>query len=130
MAFGDSCYKLVNISATFSEAQSYCEDVENNAELLSIHSHEENNFIGELIKDNGIYYVYLGGSVTPHGDICHEDEVKWSWTDGSPWNFTRWYPDYPTCSSYYYCTELRNSDFGVRWYNTHCTSSNPFVCKM
>ena len=53
-----------------------------NVYMASIHSDEEENlFIYNLF--GGDYYFWIGGN-----DLEFED--KWTWSDGSTWNFTSW----------------------------------------
>ena len=100
-------------------------------DLVSIHSQEENDFLGQLIEDNSVETIHIGGFVKSNNDIIND---KWAWSDGTPWNYTRWYPDNPVDNSYYdfFCVYLQNSDFGFRWYNNggYCSeSSRSFICK-
>jgi len=138
--FNGNCYKFVNSSVRFNDAQSYCSNVDNNGDLASIHSREENDFIGKLIKNSGTAseYIWIGGSVASYEDLCNENDDKWTWSDGTPWNYNNWYPGEPTCggSSHYpyLCATIgSDSDLGNPWYNIDCTSSYQekleFVCE-
>ena len=131
--FGGNCYKYVNNSAQFYVAKSYCRDSENNGDLISIQSPEENAFIGKLYEENGNRHgVLLGGFVENDEELCDENDDKWSWSDGTPWNYTHWYPGKPTCSHYSdnFCVYMYNSEFGFRWNNVLCSREFQFVCKV
>ena len=133
--FGGNSYKLVNQTATFHQAQSYCSIDDNDRNLVSIHSPEESNFVGKLLEENDYEsFIHIGGFVTTV-ELCDEDEDKWSWSDGSLWNYTHWYPGYPKCFGINYqydlfCAQLSiTSDFGVRWKNFECSDEYGFLCK-
>ena len=49
LEFEDSCYFFIDEPTTGSDAQRQCEEIE--ANLISIHSDEENFFIGALKLD-------------------------------------------------------------------------------
>ena len=51
------------------------------ADLASIHSEEENDFLREITPDN----VWVGGR---RSCPCCED---FKWSDGTPWDFTAWH---------------------------------------
>jgi len=91
--FGASCFYFNDALETWHEARQQCNEL--NAELTSIHSDEELEFISNLIRSNQpTDYVYFGGN-----DIEHE--TYWSWTDGSIWDFTHWLSGRPHKSGKY-----------------------------
>ena len=58
--FGGHCYKFVKHTLDYDAAQSYCRENENNnGDLLSIHSMEENEFIWKLGKDKMNKAVFI-----------------------------------------------------------------------
>ena len=125
--FGSNCYKLVDESFEWLITQRICRE-DGIGDLVSIHSQEENNFLGQLIEDNGISTIHIGGFVKSLTDLVND---KWAWSDGTSWNYTRWYPDNPShydWNSFY--VYLRNTEFGVRWSNIGDSGSErAFVCK-
>uniref|UniRef100_A0A8C6URS8 C-type lectin domain-containing protein n=1 Tax=Neogobius melanostomus TaxID=47308 RepID=A0A8C6URS8_9GOBI len=76
--FGTRCFKFFNSEKTWTMAEESCNNLGGN--LASIHSDEENAFINGLI--NGP--AWLGGN-----DM--DQEGVWRWTDGSPWDYTKWW---------------------------------------
>uniref|UniRef100_A0A8C6UTB4 C-type lectin domain-containing protein n=1 Tax=Neogobius melanostomus TaxID=47308 RepID=A0A8C6UTB4_9GOBI len=80
--FGTRCFKFFNSEKTWTMAEESCNNLGGN--LASIHSDEENAFINGLI--NGP--AWLGGN-----DM--DQEGVWMWTDGSPWDYTKWWDGEP-----------------------------------
>ena len=126
--YNGNCYKVIDDKHfTWRQAQNFCRE---EGDLVSIHSLEENNYVGQLIIDSGLDGAYIG-AFTESTETCSD---TWGWSDGSSWNFTRWYPDSPHCSYYddYFCAFIESTDFGFRWNNENCDidrSTFPFVCK-
>jgi len=86
--FNSSCYKGFSSGdriLSYTEAQDNCRLSQTSAQLPSVHSLAEINFIVELGKRNGWFGpkkgVYLGGTII---------EGKLIWTDGSPTDYTLW----------------------------------------
>uniref|UniRef100_A0A8C6ULQ1 C-type lectin domain-containing protein n=1 Tax=Neogobius melanostomus TaxID=47308 RepID=A0A8C6ULQ1_9GOBI len=78
--FGFRCFKFFNPKKTWTMA----ELPRLRWNLASIHSDEENAFIHDLI--NG--HAWLGG----HDAV---EEGVWMWTDGSSWDYTKWWDGEP-----------------------------------
>ena len=100
-------------------AYQYCRE---EGDLVSIHSEAENNFVGSLVKE---YNAHIGGYFNSTNDMS---ENNGAWSDGTSWNYTHWYPDYPQPSSNYYYAYIVNAEFGTRWLNGYETNRK-FVCK-
>jgi len=102
---------------SWTEAVLYCE--ENSAMLASIHSEEENQYIGGLIEKN----TWIGLN-----DI--EDEHVWEWVDGSPFDYSKWHvgePNHSTDTGDYAVEIYFNKD---TWNDRQTTSMNlPPICK-
>ena len=127
--FDGNCYKLVDTAFEWEESQRFCSE-DGIGDLVSIHSKEENDFVGQLMEDNGIETIHIGGFVKSDNDITND---KWAWSDGTSWNYTRWYPENPFESPYddYFCVYLQ-TDFGFRWCNNtrpSCEARRSFICK-
>ncbi|CAB1436203.1 unnamed protein product [Pleuronectes platessa] len=75
-SFNNRCYKYVSTQMTWADAELYC--VSQGANLVSIHSLEEENFITALIKnfDHAEGRTWIGLS-----DL--HKEGRWMWSDGS-----------------------------------------------
>ncbi|KAM3595902.1 uncharacterized protein V6R79_004905 [Siganus canaliculatus] len=81
--FNGRCYKYVATRLTWADAELNC--VSQRANLVSIHSLEEENFVKTLIKnfDHTQSLTWIGLS-----DI--HKEGSWMWSDGSAVNFAFW----------------------------------------
>ncbi|XP_024001430.2 galactose-specific lectin nattectin-like, partial [Salvelinus sp. IW2-2015] len=86
--FNGRCYKYVATRLDWADAESYC--VTQGANLASVHSEAEHQFIKILIKmfDPAEFYTWIGLS-----DIVKEG--RWMWTDGSKVDFTDWFKSDP-----------------------------------
>merc|ERR1712048_830362 len=82
--FGGKCYKYFAETKTWGDAQDQC--VQNGAELVSIHSAEENVFVAGLSSGPKLW---LGGKRD-----CSDCDLYW--TDGTPWDFQTWIPNNPS----------------------------------
>ena len=93
----------------------------NNADLASVTSSEENRFINQLAGDKE---SWIGGN-------DRETEGTFTWSDGSPWDTTKleefWAPGEPA-SGYEDCVHIVPGDAG-RWKVGWCPSTKPFVCE-
>jgi len=80
--FGGNTYTYFpeKMGKIWQDAEDVC--VRLGGHLASIHSNQESQFIVDLIDKR--YYTWMGG-------MLGEDE-KWSWTDGTTWDYTNWYP--------------------------------------
>ncbi|XP_042291270.1 galactose-specific lectin nattectin-like [Thunnus maccoyii] len=119
-SFNGRCYKYVSTRMTWAHAEFHC--VSESANLVSIHSLEEHNFVASLIRnfDPSEEATWIGLS-----DI--HIEGRWMWSDGSAVDFTFWHEGQPdnyqgnehcgTC----YANELR-------WNDADCSLTSPFVC--
>ena len=76
-------YKYVATHMTWADAELYC--VSERANLVSIHSQEEQDFVKSLIKnfDHAEGYTWIGLSDT-------QKEGGWMWSDGCAVNFVFW----------------------------------------
>jgi len=95
-AFGDHCYhwttyfkgvKLQGVpkKRSWNQAEQWCQDISFSglSHLASVTSDAIHQYVLEGMKKRGLDFVWLGGT----------DKIKegtWSWTDGSPFEFTNW----------------------------------------
>ena len=80
-------YKVYNTSATWKEAESYCESL--GGYLAVITSSQENAFVNSIVKKSGTKkHYWLGGS----------DEVSegtWTWVTGEAFSYKNWQSGQP-----------------------------------
>ncbi|KAM3596873.1 uncharacterized protein V6R79_022020 [Siganus canaliculatus] len=81
--FNGRCYKYVATPLTWADAELNC--VSQRANLVSIHSLEEQNFVKALIKN---FDPAQRPTWTGLNDIPKEG--RWMWSDGCPVKFTFW----------------------------------------
>ncbi len=83
MAFGGHWYKVYddpNQDLSWHEKKALCEKM--GGYLACIESAEEQRFVAELVGDK---YVSLGAT-------DEKAEGVWVWVNGSPWEYTAWFP--------------------------------------
>uniref|UniRef100_UPI003AAE4153 galactose-specific lectin nattectin-like n=1 Tax=Centroberyx gerrardi TaxID=166262 RepID=UPI003AAE4153 len=87
-SFSGRCYKYVATDMNWADAELHC--VSQGANLVSVHSAGEFNFVQNLIHnfDPAMGFTWIGLS-----DIHKEN--GWMWSDGSKVVFTRWYAGQP-----------------------------------
>lgn len=82
LKFGDNYYQLYDNSMTWTQAEKYCESL--GGHLATITTADENNFIKELIVNQGNKKTYwLGASDA-------EKEGAWKWVTGERFLFSDW----------------------------------------
>ncbi|KAF1764476.1 hypothetical protein GCK72_004424 [Caenorhabditis remanei] len=122
--FNGSCYipseELINSTQSLGldSAQKICQ--ENDGNLISIHSANENRFVLNYYKSLGLDSVLLGAVVTKH----------FFWMDDSHWDFSNidhTNDEYGTCLK----MALQNNKTVSKgsWYITPCDGSHYFMCK-
>uniref|UniRef100_A0A3P8VHM8 C-type lectin domain-containing protein n=1 Tax=Cynoglossus semilaevis TaxID=244447 RepID=A0A3P8VHM8_CYNSE len=79
-SFNSRCYKYVSTHLAWADAELYC--VSEGANLVSIHSTEEQSFVRSLVQnfDHAEGWTWIGFS-----DI--HKEGSWMWSDGCPAKF-------------------------------------------
>ena len=80
--FSGYCYLPVASESTYSVAQAYCKDNNTEANLVSVLSDYENDFVREMAASLG-NLVWIGYS-------DRFSEGNWAWEDGSVGVFTQW----------------------------------------
>ncbi|XP_029976933.1 galactose-specific lectin nattectin-like [Salarias fasciatus] len=120
-SFKDRCYRYVAADKTWADAELYC--VSLGANLVSIHSEEEHNFVNWLIKSLNPEqsYTWIGLS-----DV--HKEGAWMWSDGSRFNFAVWDVGQPdNCQRIEHCGHTNYGKL-FRWNDTPCSILFRFVC--
>nr|XP_046272979.1 lactose-binding lectin l-2-like [Scatophagus argus] len=121
-SFNGRCYKYVSSHLNWADAELHC--VSEGANLVSIHSQEEQTFVKDLVKnfDPNEGWTWIGLSDT-------HKEGSWMWSDGSAVDFTFWAPQEPNNQGgNENCAHLNfGSDF--KWNDRPCDSTYTSVCE-
>ncbi|KAJ0001785.1 hypothetical protein NQD34_001581 [Periophthalmus magnuspinnatus] len=120
-SFNGRCYKYVATPLTWADAEIYC--VSQHANLVSIHSLEENNFVKTLIQnfDHRQGQTWIGLS-----DV--HKETAWMWSDGCPVVFDKWSIAQPdNMGGLEHCGQIC-FDEEQNWNDHLCSINIPSVC--
>ncbi|XP_074538588.1 galactose-specific lectin nattectin-like [Halichoeres trimaculatus] len=119
--FDDRCFNFFRMAKPWAEAQTYCIKLGGN--LASIHSHKENHFLSEFIEQvTGVPSLdtWIGASDA-------EQEKRWFWIDGTPFDYQFWSHGQP--DDYKNNEDCLQMNFaGSAWNDRPCFSSLPYVC--
>ncbi|XP_054888109.1 ladderlectin-like isoform X2 [Poeciliopsis prolifica] len=116
--FNGRCYRYFSTYTTWAQAEKNCLGVQ--ANLASIHSYEEYQFIHRLILDSTSSNVetWIGGTNAQQSSV-------WLWSDGSNFLDANWCSGQPY--SGHRCVTI-NFDATGCWRTYHCTNTRPYVC--
>ncbi|KAI8510796.1 hypothetical protein Bbelb_117120 [Branchiostoma belcheri] len=138
--YNNHCYKFMTSRVDWNTAKSRCKA--SGADLVSIHSREENEFVKRLITNAGSFHlsqaiVYIG---------LHKKRGRWEWSDGSRLSYSNWAPGEPNhlsflslnwsfCSAMYAKTGRlwifgHHNEKG-QWADQQCSGGpgSPYICK-
>ncbi|XP_042291263.1 lactose-binding lectin l-2-like [Thunnus maccoyii] len=120
-SFNGRCYKYVSTHMTWADAELHC--VSEKANLVSIHSLEEQKFVKSLIKnfDHAEGLTWIGLSDT-------QKEGGWMWSDGCAVDFDFWNSEEPNNSGGNEDCVHNNYDTGLKWNDGKCSDTLPSVC--
>uniref|UniRef100_A0A3Q1EUQ7 C-type lectin domain-containing protein n=1 Tax=Acanthochromis polyacanthus TaxID=80966 RepID=A0A3Q1EUQ7_9TELE len=120
--FNGRCYKYISSRMTWVDAELHC--VSEGANLVSIHSADEQNFVNSLIKnfDPARTLTWIGLS-----DVHREG--AWMWSDGSKVAFVFWDKGQPDNHKGDEDCAVTNLGSGFKWNDDPCPGTWPFVCK-
>ena len=120
---GDHCYlwsdKDTSGMKTWDEAEEFC--IQKGGHLASATTAAIEAYITKENNKRKLRHLWLGGS-------DKKKEGVWKWSDGSPWNFTKWNLYQPSshhisdddCLQYYY--------HATKWSDRPCSDEGNFVC--
>ncbi|XP_057303416.1 secretory phospholipase A2 receptor-like isoform X2 [Hydractinia symbiolongicarpus] len=113
--FEKSCYKG-QVEQKFFVAKATCES--QNSTITSILSPEENDYIKNRIGDKNHLGLVKGN-----------DDGKYEWLDGSPFNYTNWsvHQIHTLNKHIEDCVMVSKSG---KWFDTNCSESLSFACKV
>ncbi|XP_059115210.1 bone marrow proteoglycan [Peromyscus eremicus] len=112
-------YLLVRSPQPFDNAQSVCRRCYHGS-LASIHSFRVNYYIQCSVRRLNQGQVWIGGRITGWGHC-----KRFSWVDGSSWDFAFWAAGQPGCGGgrcVTMCTQ------GGQWHTSACAERRPFIC--
>ncbi|XP_033492416.1 type-2 ice-structuring protein-like [Epinephelus lanceolatus] len=118
-SFNGRCYKYIATDMTWADAEFHC--LSEGANLVSIHSLDEHNFVRSLIQN---FDPSQGRTWYGLSDI--HKEGNWMWSDGCPVRFVFWYSGQPDGASGQNC--VQTNVFGSAWNDNPCSLPSPFVC--
>merc|ERR1711953_452671 len=118
-AFNGNCYKFFSEEKTWENAKDQC--VEEQANLVSLHSEEEHQFVVGL---NG-GFPWLGGRRDPGNGN------NFVWSDGTPWDYTNWARGAPDNNKGNEdCAHMKKKVAERhKWNDRPCSHVRTFVCK-
>ena len=114
-SWGFDTHKLFTEKKTWADAEAHCQG--EGGHLASVLNEEEQQ---KMIALAGRKYVFLGGIYR---------EGAWKWSDGSPWNYTKWSAGLLSDGAIGApgdCVEMLNGNY---WNYYSCTLSDAFICK-
>ena len=124
--FGGYCYKPVFTTLPWSHARKYCQQLKSDADLPSIHSKAENDFIFSIMgpKANEWRVGWIG-----YWD--QDGKKKWTWVDGHTYTtmpYANWNAGEPNYGNYKpNCAHQR---YDGLWNDNRCSIKLPFMCKV
>ncbi|XP_068609207.1 uncharacterized protein [Brachionichthys hirsutus] len=121
--YGSYCYSVYDGQQGYSwpDSRLYCQS--RGAELASVHSRAEVNFIRNM-NYTKYHNIWIG--------LTRDNHLGWAWTDGSPVGFVFWAPGEPNQSlhpgdvAYENCVEMYEDG---RWNDNNCLQKRGFVCR-
>ncbi|XP_024656601.2 galactose-specific lectin nattectin [Maylandia zebra] len=119
--YGNRCFLYNNDQMTWAQAQRICRNM--NANLASVHSYDEYQFIRRVISsathESGL--TWIGGS-------DGQQEGYWFWIDGTSFTFTQWCRGEPNNHRGNEHCLLVNFSGSKCWNDGTCDSRFPFIC--
>ena len=115
--YNGACYKLFTLGTTWEGAYRAC--YVEGAQLLSIHSAAENDFVRSIFNKRTVT-GWIG-----FNEIAGEGSFVWS--DGSPKSYTYW--DYGGPIVIDGRKDCTFTTYLGKWYVSPCSSILPFICK-
>merc|ERR1719186_1800510 len=113
-AYDGSCYSVQMVFLSWNSAREHCQDLAQGADMASLHSVGERDFILSLYPSViATDWLWLGGAGgTGSGDTVTGGQ--WVWSDGTKWDYEDWTNStvWGTCLSY-------ENYFG-HWYKFSC----------
>ncbi|KAG7455091.1 hypothetical protein MATL_G00252700 [Megalops atlanticus] len=119
--FQDRCFQYIATKKTWTDAEAHC--VSLGANLVSLHSKEEHQFLKKLIRSHD-----LNENPTWIGLSDCQKLKAWFWSDGSKADFFQWNSGEPNFVNNGECCVHTNWSKQKNWNDIPCRYSYPFVC--
>lgn len=117
--FQGSYYKYDDTERTFADSRTFCQSF--GAEVASVHSLAENEFVTDLIVDQGM--AWLGADDTDGNNV-------YTWVDGTAWDHSNWYPGEPNNPNGEKCLNIYGqAAHRSLWNDFPCSTPLKVVCK-
>ena len=115
---GDHCYLWSEEKMSWDDAEAFCK--RKGGHLASVTSEDINAFVLQEKMLRNLEHLWIGGS-------DKENEGVWRWSDGSPWNYTNWYPGQPNRDNNKDCLQFGFNEIRD-WMDRPCANNVNFVC--
>ncbi|XP_071527696.1 macrophage mannose receptor 1-like isoform X2 [Panulirus ornatus] len=119
------CYHGSGQEMSWDAARAACQGWDPEADLVSIHSFDENFFVAEVMSN-----ASLGSWI---GLLYNLEMKQWTWSDGQDADFTLWNVGEPNNLQIDRCAEITkslSSDNPASWSNLACDSSRASGCEL
>ncbi|KAG0695880.1 Macrophage mannose receptor 1 [Chionoecetes opilio] len=106
-----------------TRGQVKCQQQNSKANLINIHSEEENRFFMDQLKQSS-QSCWVG---------LQYDGANWTWADGTPMEYDNWNYGEPNNLEAELCAEMidyPNGEPNGKWNNLHCGESRAFGCEV
>ncbi|XP_041841857.1 ladderlectin-like [Melanotaenia boesemani] len=114
-------YLFVPANLTWAEAEKNCRSMQ--ANLVSVHNADENEFINDLI----IIFTHSSPRTWIGGSDCQQDNL-WLWSDGTDFTFSLWSPGQPdNLNGQEACIQINPGEIS-QWDDTSCSDLLPSIC--
>ena len=120
---GNSCYLISPDKTTWVEAKQACSAFHPRANPVSIHP-DNNHHVFRLLEVNDVRRVWIGLFK------LHHRGGSWGWTDGTPLDYTDWYPGEPNnVDQGEHCGALWRRK-GYQWLDVPCDCNYSVLCQI
>ncbi|XP_048244770.1 uncharacterized protein LOC124121271 [Haliotis rufescens] len=116
--YNGDCFVYVNVEKNYADAESHCQAL--GAIVAPTKDMGELEFVSAF-REKG-QYIWIGGT-----DI--DTEGTFTWSDGTPFNWTNWGNDQPNNYANQDCIESYDETNQYQWNDQDCTFELTFVCR-
>uniref|UniRef100_A0AC34QAT2 C-type lectin domain-containing protein n=1 Tax=Panagrolaimus sp. JU765 TaxID=591449 RepID=A0AC34QAT2_9BILA len=127
-----ACYKKFSVITPMKQQTAENSCVQEGGHLASIHSIDENRFIGQLTSIG--YRTYADASIFWIGAVRNDNSDNWRWTDKTRFDYTQWGDDFDYtgnfCVRYWPDYTSDHANILMVWNGAYCEgSSYSYLCK-